>query len=271
MRLSISGIAWDTAEDPAVARLLKHYGIDAIDIAPGKYFSNPHEASTSEIEAVRKWWADQGIEITGMQALLFGTTGLNLFGGTDAREAMLRHLAAICRVGGVLGATRLVFGSPRNRDRGDLDDETVRRIAGDFFRRLGDIAAANGVMMCLEPNPPCYGANFMKTSSETAKVVEGIQHPAIRMQLDTGAMTINEEDPESTVSSYASLIGHIHASEPSLLPLGDGGTEHGEFFPSLSRYLPQHVVSIEMTATQNEPHLHSMERAIQVAIREYRK
>jgi hypothetical protein len=52
-----------------------------------------------------------------MQALLFGTTGLNVFGDNKSQEAMLEHLRAVCRIGAGLGATKLVFGSPKNRDR----------------------------------------------------------------------------------------------------------------------------------------------------------
>jgi len=37
MRLAISNIAWDTAEDEAIVTLLQRFGVDAIDIAPGKY------------------------------------------------------------------------------------------------------------------------------------------------------------------------------------------------------------------------------------------
>lgn len=270
MRLSISNIAWDVAEDEIVAQLLGRYGIDAVDVAPGKYFPDLAKASNEEIKRVSAWWAERGIEIIGMQALLFGTTGLNMFGSTDVQDAMLAHLTGVCRVGAGLGAMRMVFGSPKNRDRSGLTDQEAITIALPFFRRLGDIAAANGVVICLEPNPPCYGANFMTTSTETAQVVEQVAHPAIKMQLDTGALTINGEDAASVLDRSAHLIGHIHASEPNLLPLGDGGTNHTKVHASVARSLPEHLVTIEMLATRDEPHLVSIERALKVASSHYR-
>ena len=270
MRLAISNIAWDASEDEAVAELLKRYGVDAIDIAPGKYFPDPAKATDEDIVCVRNWWAERGIEITGMQALLFGTSGLNLFASPEVQAAMLQHLTAVCRIGADLGATRLVFGSPKNRDRNGVIDERVMEIAIPFFRRLGDIARLHNVMICLEPNPTCYGANFMTTSAETAEVVEQVAHPSIRMQLDTGALTINDEAPATVLQSSAMLIGHIHASEPDLVPLGDGRTNHTAVAECLKQRLSDHVVSIEMLATKNEPHLVSIERALRVAIRYYR-
>lgn len=270
MRLAISNIAWDAAEDKDIAKLLKQYHIDAIDVAPGKYFPDPAKATDAEIARVKRWWAERGIEITGMQGLLFGTVGLNIFGSSEVQDAMLQHLGAVCRIGAGLGATRLVFGSPKNRDRNELDDEQAIGIAVPFFRRLGDVAQSYGVVVCLEPNPACYGANFMTTSAETAEVVRQVSHPAIRMQLDTGALAINGEDPGPVLQNNAMLIGHIHASEPGLVTLGDGGSDHNAVAIALHKWLPNHIVSIEMLPAKNETNLSALERAIGVAICYYR-
>ena len=269
MRLAISNIAWDTVEDVAIAGLLHRFCVDAVDIAPGKYFPEPAKATDEDIARIKTWWSERGIEITGMQALLFGTTRLNVFGPPDVQDAMLQHLTAVCRIGAGLGAKRLVFGSPKNRDRTGLSNQEVMDVAIPFFRSLGDVAQSYGVVICLEPNPTCYGANFMTTSAETAQMVKQVAHSAVRMQLDTGALTINGEDLFTVLQDCASLIGHVHASEPDLLPLGDGGTDHAKVVAALVEHLPNHVVSIEMLATRNEPHEVSIERALTVAVRHY--
>ncbi|HEX9174202.1 MAG TPA: sugar phosphate isomerase/epimerase [Telluria sp.] len=270
MRLSISNIAWDPAEDEAVAALLNARAIDAIDIAPGKYFPDPAATTDAEIARVRGRWRARGIDIVGMQALLFGTTGLNLFGPAPVQDAMLAHLAAVCRIGAGLGATRLVFGSPRNRDRTGLSDEQAVQAALPFLGRLGDIAADCGVIVCLEPNPVCYGANFMTATPETASVVSQLGHRSIRMQFDTGALAINGEDAGTEMGRYAALIGHIHASEPDLLPLGDGATDHASAAAAIAAALPSHIVTVEMLATRVEPHVQAVARALDVALRHYR-
>jgi len=270
MRLAISNIAWDRVDDEVIARLLQRFRVDAIDVAPGKYFPEPAKATDGGIAQVKDWWFKRNIEITGMQALLFGTTGFNVFGPPAVQDAMLKHLTAVCRIGAGLGAKQLVFGSPKNRDRAGLADQEAIDVAGFFFRRLGNIAQSHGVVICLEPNPTCYGANFMTTSAETAQVVRQIAHPAVRMQLDIGAMTINDESPMAVLQDCALLTEHIHASEPGLLPLGDGRTDHAKVAVALEQHLPNHVVSIEMLATKNESHELSIARALTVAIRHYR-
>ena len=318
MRLAISNIAWDVSEDASIANLLKQFKIDAIDIAPGKYFPLPQQASDQEIAAVKHAWSERGMQITGMQALLFGATALQLFASDESRAAMRAHLTAICRIGAGLGAQRLVFGAPKNRDRGHLSDQQTLDIAIPFFRQLGNIAAEHQVLICVEPNPACYGCNFMTHSMETAALLSEIAHPAIKMQLDTGTITINGEDIETVLSQYAGLIGHIHASEAHLRPLGDThhptmpataleGTlngscplrrpvfasqksgspptgspvaeladpsariavDHHQMAQAIKKYLPQHVVCIEMLATPDEPHASSIERALGTALRYY--
>lgn len=270
MRLSISNIAWDVPEDAAVAALLRRHGIDAIDIAPGKYFRLPEEPSPEAISQVRRWWADRGIEIVGMQALLFGAAGLNLFGAPEARREMLARLATICRIAAALKAPRLTFGSPKNRDRTGLTDEQAMDSATGFFRELGRIAEDNGVIVCIEPNPPCYGCNFVTRTSEAVALVQRIGHPAIRVQLDTGALVLSEEDAARLLREHAGVIGHIHASEPNLVPLGDAGTDHRRFADLISGHLPAHLVTVEMVATAKEPHAQAVERALRFAAGCYR-
>jgi D-psicose/D-tagatose/L-ribulose 3-epimerase len=270
VRLAISNIAWDRAEDRAVAELLGRHGIDAVDVAPGKYFPDPAAASAADVARVRAWWADRGFAITGMQSLLFGTTGLNLFGPAEVQRAMLAHLGHVCRIASGLGAPRLVFGSPKNRDRGGLSEEDAAAAAVDFFRRLGDVALAHGVAICLEPNPARYGCNFMTGSAEAAEIVERTAHPAIRMQLDAGTIAVNGEDPEAVLARGAPLIGHVHASEPGLAPLGEGGADHAALARALRGVLPDSVVCIEMLTAPGEARLGAIERAVILAIREYR-
>jgi len=270
VRISISNLAWDPNEDGAIASLLQRYTVDAIDVAPGKYFPNFSDATDQDIARVKQWWNERGIDVIGMQSLLFGKPGFNVFGDAETRQQMLDHLTQVCRIGAGLGATWLVFGSPKNRDRQGLNDAETLDIAVPFFQKLGDIAQSYQVILCLEPNPPCYGANFMTTAKETAQVVAQINHPAVRMQFDTGALTINQEDATEVLSAYAELLGHIHASEPNLLPLGDLDTDHGKLADMLRKYFPEKTVSIEMLATRAEDHLSSVERALNVAIQHYR-
>ena len=262
MRVAISNIAWDISEDEQISQLLSRYRIDAVDIAPGKYFPDPAKATDADIARVKAYWAEKGIEITGMQSLLFGAQGGNVFGSQDSQQAVLDRLGAVANIAEGLGATRLVFGSPKNRDRKGLSDEQTLSIAKDFFNKVGRIASVHGVIFCLEPNPPCYGANFMTTAQETFNVVSAINHPRIKMQLDTGALTINKESITDFLSYSVNQIGHVHISEPRLAVVGDSNADHKSYAKAIKAHFDTPLVTIEMVATHDEPHLNSIERAL---------
>jgi D-psicose/D-tagatose/L-ribulose 3-epimerase len=263
MRISISNIAWDTKEDEAVSAILQRHHVDAIDIAPGKYFDDFAMATPKQIEKVRHWWGERGIEIIGMQSLLYGIQGLNLFDNTDVQQWMLSHVSHVCRIGNGLNARRLVFGAPRNRDRTGLTDDEAFEIATLFFSRLADIAQQHEVIICLEPIPECYGSNFMTTSQEAASVVKAVSHPALKMQFDTGALCINGERPTTVCAQFHHLIGHVHVSDPQLVPVGTGATDHYQAAVALREYLPDAPVSIEMLTTSVDDPLAAVEKSVQ--------
>tara|TARA_B100001093_G_C26597382_1_gene914318 strand:+ start:29 stop:862 length:834 start_codon:yes stop_codon:yes gene_type:complete len=252
MRLSISNIAWDRSYDQLISQILNKNNIDAIDIAPGKYFNNFSNTTNDDIVDVRKWWESRGIEIIGMQSLLYGTSGLNLFANNNVQKEMLEYLDLVCKISSGLNARKLVFGSPRNRDRHGLSDKKTFQIAINFFKELAQIAQKHNVVVCLEPNPECYGSNFMTTSHETAAIVIKVNHPCIKMQLDTGAIAINDERPTVICSKYKSLIGHIHLSEPNLVPLGSCPAIHGEVAIALKKFLPEYPCTIEMLTNSSD-------------------
>jgi sugar phosphate isomerase/epimerase len=246
MKLSISNIAWEVGDDETVASVLQELGIEHIDLAPGKYIEDFHSDFSSECLAVKEWWLDRGIHFAGMQALLYGTSGLNVFGSADSQQQLLKHLSAVCQVGDALDARKLVFGSPKNRDRSGLSDEQALAIACEFFLKLAPVAESAGVMICLEPNPQSYGCNFMTTTVEAASVVSAINHPAIRLQLDTGSLAMNGENPDEICRSFQDLIGHVHVSEPQLFPVGTGTCDHHSCAMALARWMPDALATIEM-------------------------
>jgi len=244
MQISISNIAWEKEDEPEIAEILGRLGVTAVDVALGKYFPDVAAASDADIRKVRIFWEERGISIYGMQSLLFGTNGLNVFGDTGSQERLLRHLGHVCRIAEGLGARRLVFGSPKNRDRTGLTDDDAQNIALDFFSRLGGIAKYWGVVITLEPNPACYGTNWITTTRDAYIFVKELRNPSIAMQLDTGTVITNSEGT-AEFSEVKDAVGHVHLSEPGLLPLCLVPAEHDSVFRSAAGIAPG-TVTIEM-------------------------
>lgn len=271
MDISISNIAWDTTLDTDVQSILARHKVQHIDIAPPKYFPHPASATQRDISAVRQRWEKQGIAIKGMQSLLFGTQGLNVFADQHTQQKMLKHLETVCNIGQHLGAKYLVFGSPRNRDTSGLAEAEIESIYLNFFRRLGDIATRSNTIICLEPNPKEYNSNFMTNAKETAAVVRHINHDGIAMQFDSGAVFMNEEDPAQIIKDHADIIGHIHISEPKLLPVGSLNSPHKEVAANIKEHLPNKTCTIEMLTSNADFSLSEIEKSIAFASEIYGK
>ena len=169
LRLAVSNIAWNADEDDAIGLLLQSEGVAGVEIAPTKWRERPLDATSREIADYRRAWEERGLRIVSMQSLLFGRPDLQLFG--DTRSALTDFLIRTIELGANLGAHALVFGSPRNRVRGELSPVDAMSTAVDFFRPLGEHAAAHGVTLCIEASPPDYGCDFVTTTAEADRAL----------------------------------------------------------------------------------------------------
>jgi D-psicose/D-tagatose/L-ribulose 3-epimerase len=244
--LAISNIAWEPVDDGAVAAVLRDGGFGGVEIAPTTRWARPLEVSSGELADYRDWWRAQGLNIVALQALLFGRGDLQLFGTEAQRTDMLDYLEGIAALGGALGARALVFGSPKNRQRGALPNDEAMNVAVDFFRRAGTTMEAHGVRLCIEPNPPEYGCDFITTTADAVALVERVDHPGIALQGDLGAITIAGDPTGPVIRGAARLIAHFHASEPQLVETGTGGSDHAAAARALADAGYEGSISIEM-------------------------
>lgn len=201
MKVSFSNLAWEPADDDRVADVLRAHHLSTVDIAPGRYRGR----SAADI---RSAWADRGFTIGALQSVCFGRPELSVF---DTPDALLTHLASVATLATQLGASTLVFGSPANRRRGARSAAGVWGPAVTFLRRAGAIVADHGCLLTVEAAPVRYGGDFCVTTAEAASWVRDADHPAVRLQLDTGILAI-----DGSQELHAPLVGHIHVSEPGL-------------------------------------------------------
>lgn len=263
-RVAVSNIAWEPHEDDLVAAVLRDEHVAAIEIAPTKWRERPYDASAPDIDVFRQTWADRGLRIASLQALLFGRPDLQLFG--DTRDAMRDYLARAIEFAASVGATALVFGSPKNRLRGSLSADEASKIAIDFFRDLGAHAAECGTVVCIEANPPEYGGDFITTTAEAIALCAAIDHPGVAINGDLGGMTMSGENPWTTIDSAARMLGHFHVSEPHLAELG-AAADHAAAAAGLAGIGYKRWISIEMRAAGDN--VERVRRAVQFAKAKY--
>ena len=257
--LAFSNIAWSFANRLEVYDVLKSHGFTGLEIAPGLFFSGeddpfvPSEGGARErlreIEAA-------GLTLVSMQSLLFGVEGAELFGPAEAAERLTHGLTRAIELAGRFGIPNLVFGSPRQRviPPGLAHEEVIAR-ARSVLLPLADLAAARGTVLAMEPNPPEYGTNFMANFPDALAMVKALDHPAITLNFDVGAlhMTNAFDAVGAYIAEAGPLISHLHFSAPFLGPAPASPDEAAAILRSLAAIGYGRSVSVEMKAvTPNE-------------------
>lgn len=269
MRLAVSNIAWTSSEDVAIARLLSQLGVSKIEAAPAAFLDGGIAVATIDFAHRREWWNDRGLDVVAFQALLFGHPELQLFGSDKDRLQLYEFMEEVIERAQACGASRLVFGSPKNRLRGDLSQEDAEAIAAEFFSEMGKVAAWHDCMICLEPNAADYGCDFLTHLAETASLVRRIDSGGIGLQLDTGVLQMNGESAND-VRLAADVVAHVHCSQPFLAPLTE---ETAAFHADVAQVLADSgyggVVSIEMKRANDTDNRDHVRGAVQFAARAY--
>lgn len=246
MKLAVSNIAWHPDEDEIVIEVMQNAGIGAIEVAPSILWGNPEQVAEREARLLADHWKQQGFDIIACQSLLFNHPHLLVFGSPETRAETLDYLSSMIRLGGWLGAGVLVFGAPGNRRAGALSDVERDRIATDFFRAVGDMAMASNTRMCIEPNPPSYGSDWLCNVDEAATFVQELNHPGVGLHLDAGCIQLSADtDASVTKALRGPGASHFHASEPFLVPLATGEV-HARLATLLRSSSYSGYVSLEM-------------------------
>ncbi|MET0509180.1 MAG: sugar phosphate isomerase/epimerase [Burkholderiaceae bacterium] len=241
MGLGVSNLLWPPADDDRVGDALIADGIDRIDIAPSRYFEPVGAVDPVAAEAVRRRWADRGIAIVGLQALLHGTAHgaivPALFGDDGSRAALVARLAERIDLAARLGARVLVLGAWPHRIRGALPtDEAIERAAATLAP-LARQAADAGTCLAVEPIDSSYGNDFLVDHDQAATLVRRIDEPGFGLVLDVGCAGLVGEDLRAVLTRHGTLVRHIQLAEPALAPLDDEHGWHRYAGPIVSRFL----------------------------------
>jgi D-psicose/D-tagatose/L-ribulose 3-epimerase len=222
MKLSISNIAWDQAEQAAILPILTNAGITGIEIAPTKIWPDWKDATPDDAARSRAELAAEGFSVPALQSILFGKSDLHVFGDSKSRVELIKHVSGVAKLAGALGAKVMVFGSPRNRLRGDLSEAAAMREAVTIFRDIGSVCAAEGTALGIEANPRDYGGDFLLTWRDAVELVGRVDHPGIVLHFDTACTAMAGDDPVAALAHCADLIRHFHVSAAWLSAVGNG-------------------------------------------------
>lgn len=270
MNLAVSSIAWTNEEEPAVAAKLQELGVKYVEVAPTKLWDDPTLTSIEDAKAYVAWWAEYGITVSAFQSMLFARPDLKLFESDENRQETFEYMSKFLALAGSMGAKKLVFGSPKNRQRGDMSLDEANAIAQKFFYDLGEVAAANGVVLCLEPNAPQYNCDFITTAAEGDALVRLVDSKGFGLHLDTACMMLAGDDMGQSIRNSKDILEHFHISAPMLgVVNAETEVDHAQAAEALKEIGYENLISIEMRPGDNGENVARVEDAVRYAQKMY--
>jgi D-psicose/D-tagatose/L-ribulose 3-epimerase len=252
IRLAMSNLAWPADQEQAAFALLARLGVQGVEVAPTR-LAAWDALPDSLLARYRARLQAEGLVVSSLQAILFGRPELRLFADPAAFEALTAHMRHVSAIGEALGAGVLVFGSPRNRSIGELPLEVAWPMARDRFRLLGEIAAASGVVIGIEPVPAIYGGDFLTSWRDVLRMVRDVDHAGVRVHLDTGCVALGGDVIGEAVRTANEWITHFHAAEPQLGDFTAPTANHAEAAAALREIGYKGWLSIEMREPPDAP------------------
>lgn len=266
MNLAVSSIAWTNEEEQQIAEKLRDLGVKYVELAPTKIWNDPTKVTSQEIKERVQWWAQYGISVVAFQSMLFARPDLKIFESEENRKECFEYMSKFLKLAGIMGAQKLVFGSPKNRQRGNVALEEARLIVVQFFSELSTVATENGVTLCLEPNAPQYNCDFITNAEEGAELVRTVNSPGFKLHLDTACMALAGDDIAHAITLSKDILEHFHISSPMLEQVEDrSDVNHRAAAHALQAIGYDKFVSIEMRPGDSGENVARVERAVKFA------
>lgn len=196
--------------------LIKSVGLNGVELAPTSIWPDIRNVDELEVKNLRRMIESSNLEVSGIQSLLFGFPELQLF-SKETWPELIAHLEHMFMIADNLGAGVAVFGSPRNRKKGNLTWDQALEVSHEFFSSLIPSLERHNLVLTLEPNAPGYGSDFLLNYQDVVDLSIAINSPRISTQIDTGCLWMVGDDP--SVAYNLQVPHHIHLSVPNLKPV----------------------------------------------------
>ena len=164
--------------------------------------------------------------------------GRDLRGTDDEQATALRYLEGIIELMPVLGCPILVgpLYSVVGRTAAETEaDKTIQQklVAGNL-RKLAEFAQSRQVLISIEALNR-YETDFINTAEQAVAMVKAVNHPALKIHLDTFHMNIEEKYLGAAIELCGSMLGHVHACGSDRGTPGKDHTDWGEVLAALEK------------------------------------
>ena len=198
-------------------------GYQGIEVAPFTLAERAELITPQRRAALRESAESRGLEIIGLHWLLMKPPGLYItHPDADIRRETARYFVELVGLCADLGGKVMVIGSPKQRNLlPGVKREQAMGYAAEVFTPSLELAAKRGVTLAIEPLST-RETDFLMCASEAVELIERIDHPNFRLQLDVKAMSYEYKPIPQIIRESAKYLAHFHVNDPNLLGPGMG-------------------------------------------------
>ena len=124
----------------------------------------------------------------------------------------------------------------------DKQGDWARSIEG--VTEVAETAKECGVQYCLEVLNRFEGY-LLNTSVEAVKFVREVDHPNVKVMLDTFHMNIEEASFKDSIIKCGNLLGHVHVADNDRMYPGHGHIQFGEVLEALDKSGYKGYIAVE--------------------------
>ena len=198
-------------------------GYQGIEVAPFTLAERAERITPQRRAALRESAESRGLEIIGLHWLLMNLPGLSItHPDAGIRWETARYFVELAGLCADLGGKVMVIGSPKQRNLlPGVKREQAMRYTAEVFTPCLEPAAKRGVTLAIEPLS-ARETDFLTCASDAVELIERIDHPNFRLQLDVKAMSYEYKPIPQIIRESAKYLAHFHVNDPNLLGPGMG-------------------------------------------------
>ncbi len=234
----------------------KKAGYDFVEIAPFTIAKYVTEIAQSERTRIRELAASTGIGISGLHWVLVQAEGMYLTSPEAAvRAHTARYFAELVECCADLGGTRIIVGSPKQRNITEgVTPEQAWAWATDVFRDAVKRAEDRGVVICFEPLSTAE-TNFVTTAEEGRRFAAQFESAAMSIILDVKAMCSEVKSIPQIIRESAGQFAYFHANDANLKGPGFGEVDFAPIAAALREVGYEGTVSVEVFKFEEGPEI----------------
>lgn len=234
MRFAICNELFEGWEWERVCDFARGLGYEGLEVAPFTLADSAEQVTPQRRLELRRSTEARGIEVIGLHWLLVKPPGLYITHPDAAvrqrTSDYFRQLVDLCAD---LGGKVMVIGSPRQRSLlPGVTREQAWQHTKEVFRPVLDPAAKRGVTLAFEPLGPAE-TDFLNTVAEGKRLVDEMNHPAFRLNIDVKAMSSESMPVPDVIRSAKGYVAHVQVNDPNLLGPGMGEVKYGPVIAAL--------------------------------------